>query len=55
MLGLKDIDGVTVAEAIDRIGYRGPEPARHFPADAYFELHIEQGPILGAKRNKLVS
>jgi N-carbamoyl-L-amino-acid hydrolase len=37
---------VTVAEAIDQIGYRGPEPARHFPADAYFELHIEQGPVL---------
>ena len=46
ILALKDTDGVTVAEAIDQIGYRGPEPARPFPADAYFELHIEQGPIL---------
>ncbi len=41
-----DLDGVTVGAALDSIGYRGPEPARAFPADAYFELHIEQGPIL---------
>ena len=43
---LRDPDGVAVGEALDSIGYRGPEPARAFPADAYFELHIEQGPIL---------
>ncbi len=53
VLGLKDTDGVTVADAIDQIGYRGPEPARHFPADAYFELHIEQGPIL-ERENKQI-
>jgi N-carbamoyl-L-amino-acid hydrolase len=44
--GLKDVDGVAVEAALDTIGYRGPEPAEPFPADAYFELHIEQGPIL---------
>jgi N-carbamoyl-L-amino-acid hydrolase len=44
--GLKDVDGITVSDALDAIGYKGPEPARPFPADAYFELHIEQGPIL---------
>jgi len=44
--GLKDVDGVSVSEALDAIGYKGPEPAKPFPADAYFELHIEQGPIL---------
>jgi len=43
---LRDTGGVSVAEALDAIGYRGPHPARPFPADAYFELHIEQGPIL---------
>jgi N-carbamoyl-L-amino-acid hydrolase len=43
---LADTAGVTVGQALDDIGYRGPEPARAFPADAYFELHIEQGPIL---------
>ena len=43
---LTDSDGVTVGAALDGIGYRGSEPARPFPADAYFELHIEQGSIL---------
>ena len=43
---LTDLDGVTVKTALDGIGYCGPEPAKPFPADAYFELHIEQGPIL---------
>lgn len=43
---LTDTDGVTVQTALADIGYTGSEPARAFPADAYFELHIEQGPIL---------
>ncbi len=46
---LRDPDGVSVAEALDGHGLRGPEPARRFPADSYFELHIEQGPILEAE------
>jgi beta-ureidopropionase / N-carbamoyl-L-amino-acid hydrolase len=41
-----DLDGVTVRTALDGIGYRGESRAAAFPADAYFELHIEQGPIL---------
>lgn len=44
--GLTDTEGVTVGAALDAIGYRGDAPATAFPADAYFELHIEQGPIL---------
>jgi N-carbamoyl-L-amino-acid hydrolase len=43
---LRDVDGVSVGEALDQIGYKGPHKAAPFPADAYFELHIEQGPIL---------
>jgi N-carbamoyl-L-amino-acid hydrolase len=43
---LTDTEGLSVATALDGIGYRGPEPASPFKADAYFELHIEQGPIL---------
>ena len=43
---LADLDGNTVGASLDAIGYRGSEPARPFPADAYFELHIEQGPLL---------
>ncbi len=46
ILGLKDVDGRSVGECLDEIGYRGTEPATRFAADAYFELHIEQGPIL---------
>jgi beta-ureidopropionase / N-carbamoyl-L-amino-acid hydrolase len=43
---LTDVEGVAVRTALDGIGYRGETPAAPFPADAYFELHIEQGPIL---------
>ncbi|MCI0753344.1 Zn-dependent hydrolase [Teichococcus vastitatis] len=43
---LRDVDGITVGEALDSIGFRGEHPATPFEADAYFELHIEQGPIL---------
>ncbi|WP_424138403.1 Zn-dependent hydrolase [Roseomonas chloroacetimidivorans] len=43
---LKDLDGVSVIEALEAIGYKGEHPARAFDADSYFELHIEQGPIL---------
>ena len=43
---LTDTDGTSVATALDAIGYRGDQPASPFNADAYFELHIEQGPIL---------
>jgi N-carbamoyl-L-amino-acid hydrolase len=46
MEGLTDLDGVTVAQALDATAIRGPEEPRAFPADSYFELHIEQGPIL---------
>jgi len=51
--GLKDTEGVTVKEALDGIGYRGPEKAAPFPADAYFELHIEQGPILEREEKQI--
>ncbi len=47
--GLRDTEGVTVEAALAAIGYRGPHPAEPFAADAYFELHIEQGPILEAE------
>ncbi len=43
---VRDLEGISVAEALASIGADGPIPARPFPADAYFELHIEQGPVL---------
>jgi N-carbamoyl-L-amino-acid hydrolase len=44
--GLRDLEGVSVLEALEGTGYRGEHPTRPFEADSYFELHIEQGPIL---------
>ncbi len=41
-----DIDGNTIGAELERIGYRGAElPANH-GFSAFFESHIEQGPIL---------
>ncbi len=40
----KDVDGVTVGDALASIGYRGD--ARPVAVGAYFEAHIEQGPVL---------
>jgi N-carbamoyl-L-amino-acid hydrolase len=50
---LTDLDGITVKAALHEIGYAGPESAKPFPADAYFELHIEQGPILEAEGKQI--
>ncbi len=41
-----DVQGRKFGEELERIGYRGSEPARQKPVHAYFEYHIEQGPIL---------
>ncbi len=43
---LLDTDGVRLGDALAASGFRGDAPAAAFPADSYFELHIEQGPIL---------
>jgi len=42
----QDRDGMTFAAALDGIGYRGTERCGEHPLSAFFELHIEQGPIL---------
>ncbi len=39
-------DGVTLGDALQRIGYAGSRPCRPYPIKAAFEAHIEQGPIL---------
>ena len=41
-----DPDGIRFGDELVRIGYAGPEPCGGFPVKAYFENHIEQGPIL---------
>lgn len=45
----EDRQGVTFAEAIDAIGYRGDAVPGSVKFGAMFELHIEQGPILEAE------
>lgn len=47
-----DPDGVTFSTAIESIGYRGKDAAPNNLA-AYFELHIEQGPILEAENRDI--
>ena len=41
-----DVQGKKFGEELERIGYRGKAPAQQRPMHAYFEYHIEQGPIL---------
>jgi len=40
----KDLEGVSVGDALSQIGYAGS--ARPHKLGAYFEAHIEQGPVL---------
>jgi beta-ureidopropionase / N-carbamoyl-L-amino-acid hydrolase len=42
----KDVDGKTVKDELQRIGYVGPQTPGDHPLGAYFETHIEQGPVL---------
>ena len=42
----KDVDGKTVQDELTRIGYVGDEEPGKHPLGAYFEAHIEQGPVL---------
>jgi len=40
------IDGTTVGDELDRIGFLGPQPCPGPAPHAFVELHIEQGPVL---------
>ena len=41
-----DPDGITVESELHRTGELGKTPCKAFPIKAYYELHIEQGPVL---------
>ena len=41
-----DTQGLTVRDELQRIGYLGDEVPGQRPIGAYFETHIEQGPVL---------
>ncbi len=45
-LDIRDVDGKAIGAELDRIGFAGAEPVGGRPIHAFFELHIEQGPIL---------
>ena len=43
-----NVSGVELGAELKRIGFAGPAPVGGRPVAAYFEAHIEQGPILEA-------
>jgi beta-ureidopropionase / N-carbamoyl-L-amino-acid hydrolase len=46
ILSARDVDGFAFGDALRAIGYAGAAPVGGRPLAAYFEAHIEQGPIL---------
>jgi N-carbamoyl-L-amino-acid hydrolase len=46
ILSARDVDGVAFGDALRAIGYAGAAPVGGRTLAAYFEAHIEQGPIL---------
>lgn len=52
MLERRDHDGESLGDSLDKIGYRGDAPmGRSF--GAFFEAHIEQGPILEREHKRI--
>ncbi len=49
----EDRAGEAFGTALEAIGYRGSEPCGAHPLSAFFELHIEQGPILEAESKEI--
>ncbi len=52
-LSRADPDGKTMGEELERIGYAGSEEVGGREVHAYFETHIEQGPILEAEEKTI--
>lgn len=50
ILSCQDREGRVFDEELERIGFRGDDVCGDHPLDSYFELHIEQGPILEAEK-----
>src|SRR5438132_4246483 len=49
----KDMDGLTFGDELKRIGWVGDEKVGARKMHAYFEYHIEQGPILEAENKQI--
>lgn len=52
-LSRADLDGKTIGEELKRIGYAGDLAVGGRPFKAFFEAHIEQGPILEAEQKTI--
>jgi len=48
-----DIDGKKQGDELERIGYKGDAKAKKWPVHAYYEYHIEQGPMLEREGKKI--
>ena len=46
ILAARDTEGIVFGDALRQIGYAGSMPVGGRPLAAYFEAHIEQGPLL---------
>ncbi|MDO6964419.1 Zn-dependent hydrolase [Rhizobium alvei] len=51
--GRKDLEGLTYGDELKRIGWQGDEEVGARKMHAYFEYHIEQGPILEAENKQI--
>ena len=51
--GRLDVEGKSLGDELERIGYKGKVPVGGRPIHAFFELHIEQGPILEAEHKDI--
>ena len=52
-LACTDVDGKTIGEELERIGYAGEMECGGREVGAFFEAHIEQGPILEAEEKTI--
>jgi N-carbamoyl-L-amino-acid hydrolase len=49
----RDAKGLRFGDELERVGWKGPEKVGARKMHAYFELHIEQGPILEAENKQI--
>ena len=52
-LDIRDLEGARFGDELKRIGFEGDQPLGGRPIGAYFECHIEQGPILEAEEKSV--
>jgi N-carbamoyl-L-amino-acid hydrolase len=53
VMAKRDVEGKSFGDELKRIGFAGDQPASPRPSAAYFEAHIEQGPILEAEKKTI--